>query len=76
MEGRVMSTSTTQFLEQLACKVHHHPDIVKLISTQPDRIQKAIIMNDPESLKKEISDIVYYANESHVVQINLCFLKK
>lgn len=60
---------TIAFLEKLATNAHHQVNLDNLISMLPIEFKNAYLMNDAESLKMQISDIDYLANESFVVQI-------
>lgn len=62
---------TVKFLEQLAKNAHHQINIGGLINQLPEEIKNAFLMNNAESLKMKISDTDYFANESHVVQVQL-----
>jgi hypothetical protein len=63
--------SAITLLEQLAQNVHHHTQNNKLINALPEKIRDAFLINDMESIKLQLSTTKRFANESHVVQINL-----
>jgi len=60
-----------KFLEQLASNAHYRVNMMNLVGNLPEKIKNAFLMNDTESLKKQISDNDYFANESYVVKIQL-----
>lgn len=56
--------------EQLANNVHYHSDNKKLIEKLPEKIRRAFILGDVESIKNHLSETKVFANESHVVNIH------
>jgi hypothetical protein len=57
------------FLERLANQAHFQPIINSLIESQTTTIKNAILSNDIEGFKKQISKIEFFANETRVVSI-------
>jgi hypothetical protein len=60
---------TVNFLEQLANYTSYSEDAQKLISKQPDEIQKIFLANDTESIKNKFPNVEYLANGTQVIEI-------
>jgi hypothetical protein len=60
---------TVNFLEQLAKNTSYGEETHKLISEQPNEIQKAYLENDAEFIKNKFSNVGYLATATQVIEI-------
>jgi len=58
---------TIDFLEKMANYTHYDVQISKLISTQSSAVKSAIILNDSEALRMQMSPAGLFANDCDVV---------
>jgi hypothetical protein len=61
-----LKNSIIALLEKLAQYPEHHPERSKLLNSLPLDLQNIFLSNDAEALKKQLSSVDRFANESHV----------